>query len=319
MSTNTARAALVKPATSEFYDVTIFNSNADKIDNLLGFTPATSSTRPSTPINGQGVLESDTGSAIVSNGSSPASASWNYLHGTGGPTTVGATGATAALRIQTTSTISGNRCVDFRKSGDANSSFICDFDGKMQWGPGGGTSPDTNLYRSAAATLKTDQNLVVAGNVTIAGNGVVKPLAGVLVVTAGTLLTTSGTTEADVTNLDLTSNITVKSGNYYRLNLNIAGQATTNADDFQFRIRRTTTLTGTVVGDFRWIVASAAVVNDQRTWSVIWKCPSGSTTEHFYVSVQRVLGSGTMVVQGDSKSCFWIEDMGSDAAVWSTS
>ncbi len=34
-------------------------------------------------------------------------------------------------------------------------------DGKMEWGPGGVTARDTNLYRSAADTLKTDDALVV--------------------------------------------------------------------------------------------------------------------------------------------------------------
>lgn len=37
-------------------------------------------------------------------------------------------------------------------------------DGKTEWGLGGATAPDTNLYRSAADTLKTDDSLIVAGS-----------------------------------------------------------------------------------------------------------------------------------------------------------
>lgn len=40
--------------------------------------------------------------------------------------------------------------------------------GKMEWGDG--TSVDTNLYRSAADTLKTDDSLVVAGDLTVSGS-----------------------------------------------------------------------------------------------------------------------------------------------------
>jgi hypothetical protein len=36
-------------------------------------------------------------------------------------------------------------------------------DGKMIWGPGGTTSGDTNLYRSAANTLNTDDSFVIGG------------------------------------------------------------------------------------------------------------------------------------------------------------
>lgn len=37
--------------------------------------------------------------------------------------------------------------------------------GEIQWGPGGSTSRDTNLYRSSANLLKTDDSLEVAGDI----------------------------------------------------------------------------------------------------------------------------------------------------------
>lgn len=48
---------------------------------------------------------------------------------------------------------------------DANAAFQIHGDGKHAWGPGGATPVDTNLYRSAAAILKTDGALEVFGTV----------------------------------------------------------------------------------------------------------------------------------------------------------
>lgn len=49
-------------------------------------------------------------------------------------------------------------------SGDANSRLRVQADGGLNWGPG--TAPtDTNLYRSGVNTLKTDDTLVVAGEI----------------------------------------------------------------------------------------------------------------------------------------------------------
>jgi len=47
-----------------------------------------------------------------------------------------------------------------RVTGDAQNRFQIGTDGKTQWGPGGTTAVDTNLYRSAAAILKTDGALL---------------------------------------------------------------------------------------------------------------------------------------------------------------
>lgn len=50
--------------------------------------------------------------------------------------------------------------------GDGTSRFVIFGDGKQEWGPGGsgsGAVRDVNLYRSAADTLRTDDNLSVGG------------------------------------------------------------------------------------------------------------------------------------------------------------
>jgi hypothetical protein len=47
-------------------------------------------------------------------------------------------------------------------SGEAQPRFYMGYDGRINWGPGGATAPDTNLYRSAAGQLKTDGRLIAA-------------------------------------------------------------------------------------------------------------------------------------------------------------
>jgi hypothetical protein len=53
-------------------------------------------------------------------------------------------------------------------AGDSVDRFIVQADGAFAWGPGN-AARDTNLYRSAANVLKTDDSLDVGGNIAVAG------------------------------------------------------------------------------------------------------------------------------------------------------
>jgi hypothetical protein len=81
-----------------------------------------------------------------------------------------------------------------RVTGDTVSRLNIDADGTMSWGPGGAAAQDTNLYRSAANTLKTDDALVVTGTAA----------TGNLTVTG----TVTGTGTADFGHTEVTSGIT---------------------------------------------------------------------------------------------------------------
>lgn len=59
----------------------------------------------------------------------------------------------------------GNTGYSLRVSGDVNNRWYMSAAGTMMWGDGT-LSPDTNLYRSAADTLKTDDALIVGGALT---------------------------------------------------------------------------------------------------------------------------------------------------------
>ncbi|OEJ24297.1 hypothetical protein AS594_07140 [Streptomyces agglomeratus] len=58
-----------------------------------------------------------------------------------------------------------------RVTGDTQSRLDIQADGAISWGAGGASAPDTTLYRSAANTLKTDDSLVVTGDLTVSGVG----------------------------------------------------------------------------------------------------------------------------------------------------
>jgi hypothetical protein len=150
----------------------------DAIDAALGYTTCTSTTRPSAPFQGQLIRETDTGSYYVCNGTAPASSSWVPIVSTEGPTVLGATGSAAPLRIQTTSTTAGNRLLDARKSGDANIAYQLDYDGHMQWGAGGATLPDTDLYRVSAGALGIKGGGLLGGFVVSNLNQITNPYTG---------------------------------------------------------------------------------------------------------------------------------------------
>lgn len=53
--------------------------------------------------------------------------------------------------------------------GEANARLAINAAGQMTWGPGGGSGGDTTLYRDSADTLKTDDNFVINGALSVAG------------------------------------------------------------------------------------------------------------------------------------------------------
>lgn len=59
-----------------------------------------------------------------------------------------------------------------RQTADTQFRLLVDNNGLFTWGPGTAVG-DTNLYRSAASTLKTDSSLVVAGSLTVGGRVIV--------------------------------------------------------------------------------------------------------------------------------------------------
>lgn len=187
----TTRLGLSKPnsdpVTGDFVDVDVLNANADKLDAAIGFTPSTSGSPPSSPYTGQGRLDSDTGKSYVWGGSAwtqvmTSGAQYQHNSNMGIGTapdantlrklrtySSGTNGGLSQVLLEQSGPAAASRAFAVRAGGEANERWWVDFDGKMQWGPGtaGG---DTNLYRSSASTLKTDDNLELGGGLTALGD-----------------------------------------------------------------------------------------------------------------------------------------------------
>jgi len=61
---------------------------------------------------------------------------------------------------------SSDTAIEIGPSSSATPNFIIDAGGKIKWSSGSANA-DTNLYRSSADTLKTDDSLVVAGTIDV--------------------------------------------------------------------------------------------------------------------------------------------------------
>lgn len=112
--------------------------------------------------------------AVVLSGT-PSISNGAALAGTfsGTPTFSGAVSMTAGLTLTGSSALAERALVTdnayrARVTADANSRWLVNADGKQIWGSGG-TAGDTNLYRSAADTLATDDALSVGGALTVLG------------------------------------------------------------------------------------------------------------------------------------------------------
>lgn len=188
MSSTTTRVSLYKPAGGENVNVTTdIDNNMDKIDTNINFRVAASASARNaiSPFwAGLNVRQTDDGTCWVSNGSAPISASWDQL----------LTSGTYAGAINGSAAATGTMVFNLRVGAEANNRFQVRGDGQVFWGAGGGTAVDTNLYRSAANTLKTDDNFVVAGTATVTGD----------LSTAGNLVLTQGGT-AEIQSIPSTS------------------------------------------------------------------------------------------------------------------
>lgn len=78
MATTTSKLGLTKPDGADLVDVAVLNTNFDKLDTSMGATICTSTTRPSTPYNGQFIYETDTANVLVYK---TATTSWTIVSG----------------------------------------------------------------------------------------------------------------------------------------------------------------------------------------------------------------------------------------------
>lgn len=81
-------------------------------------------------------------------------------------TNTAASGNLGSSSILSIAQTANSRALGYKVGTESQNRWTTLHDGTMSWGPGGTTSPDTNLYRSAAGVLTTDTALSVGGTVT---------------------------------------------------------------------------------------------------------------------------------------------------------
>lgn len=126
------------------------------------------------------------------------------------------------------------------------------------------------------------------------------------------------TPEVNITKLAL-ENTQVVGGTFYVLNLYLSVNFATVAanDSYLVRVRKDTPLVGTVILEGNLRPASPDLFDDSKTLSQPWLAPATDTDADFYVSIQRVFGTGTMNVYGNSRTSFWIDEKSADTGIWS--
>ncbi len=139
--------------------------------------------------------------------------------------------------------------------------------------------------------------------------------AGRIVNTAGTLVTTSGTTEINIPHLAMDTTKSLLAGQVYRFNLTASLNPSINGDQFLFRIRVTTPVTGPLLMELRHNV-NIATYTDTATFSVPFMPGSTLSNAKIYVSAVRNAGTGTMSVFGNGVTAFSVDHYGSDASMW---
>lgn len=164
MATSTSRLLLRKPdptpVTGDLVTAALdLNANWDIVDAAVGAVACTSGTRPGSPFNGQLARETDTGNLIIcTNTVGPV---WSRIFMQGQ--------ARWDMEIQQSRSSASSLVQSARVVGsDTFDRWQLQADGKQFWGGGGG-AVDTNLYRSAANELTTDDSLIVAGDFSAAG------------------------------------------------------------------------------------------------------------------------------------------------------
>lgn len=150
---STTRLGLNKPngdpETGDYVDIDKLNENADKVDAAISTTVCTSSTRPTTPFQGQLILETDTGRIYVWLGS------WIQVPTSG-------SGRSLLGFIDFERPVNTDGIVTGKVTGDTIARFVFQADGGLQLGSGS-AGRDTNLYRGGANLLKTDDAFQAVG------------------------------------------------------------------------------------------------------------------------------------------------------------
>jgi hypothetical protein len=270
---------LYKPAAGDDVNVTTdINNNMDNLDTYaMGFVEvANSSARPTTVWPGLCIFQQDDDTTWVSNGSSPASASWiNIPNGT----TAGSTNVSVAG--------TGSAGITVNVTGDSQKRFTIYGDGDLKWGSGS-ASPDTELVRQTAGELRTSDNFTVMKNVSVGGAPSVGAGVGVLGLKNATTAPTGNPSSGVIVYSNSDSRLVVRnpSGNNQLVQHSFAGDVVT---DLVSNAAETTLLSV--------VVPANEIVNDgiyKLTLMGVLSCNASTT-----INMRSKVNGATMVGTGN--------------------
>lgn len=328
MATQTTRLLLRKPdpnpTTGDFIDVvTDINNSMDKLDATAGYTICTSGTRPTGTDrwDGREIYETDTRRNYLW---SAAVSDWLPLlvgRSATGPYLVGPSVDTSGIGFNFQGA-SGDDIIRSRVTSDANPRFVLDNVGRLEWGPGS-AGVDTNLYRSAASILKTDDTFYAAGGLQVGANA-----SGVLLKIDEVIL---GATQATIT-LPVSGSIpsTFKSllilgtavgttaASFTQVGMRMNGVSTATYDSQQILGNAASALAGETIngtsGSVGEMAAASATAGSAGSYEIKIPFYAGTTFWKNYVS-QHILSAGTGTGSVHSKQ--WTGRLRSTSAVTS--
>lgn len=176
MGTNTTRLLLWKPDGSPGGDNinvdTDISDNADIIDDAVGMKVCTSGTRPTGAQrwDGRMIYETDTRRQYMWQETLGFWMPMLVGRGSGiGPYQLGLSTDTGGEGINVSGSAAAIDVWRARVGTEANPRGTMRADGRLEWGAGGASALDTNLYRNAASELKTDDSFSVVGNLVVTG------------------------------------------------------------------------------------------------------------------------------------------------------
>lgn len=308
MSTLTPKLGLLKPAGTEFIlRLPQFNDNWDLLDGAAGSSICTSGTRPSTGnFLGRVIFETDTKAFVEC--TNPVGPVWQYV------TTAFVT--SIATRNALTPKHDGLQVyrsernwyeiydgTAFRVIGKAQCTTTADRDTNV-------TNPERGSEAFCASVLTSYTH---DGNVWVPeGTGV-----GKIAATAGQINSGIGSTEVNIAKLQVID-FRVLTDVIYIFNMHLWFNLTSQSTDasYSIRVRYFTALTGSIIVEDIFRPVSVDNFDDTKNVAIPWKSTTTDTGADFFVSIQRIAGTGTLSVAGSNKSAFWIDTAGGDSNVW---
>lgn len=288
MPTNTPRLLLVKPLTSEAYDVGVANGNMDIVDAApANVTICTSVTRPSTPDEGDLIFETDTLSILVRQGST-----WKlmvsrvplYTSGTR-PASAQAGGGIPIFETDTQRLLVRNSAnTAWLHVSPSWVSALSDI-----------TSPVDNQVALSGANRAWWFRDPVFDEWT--------PVAGGLVQACypddGSALTGAVFNETNVDPLDFVD-VTLINGHLYQFEYTLNLGTSNPGDVFGINLRKGSPLTGTLLGFKRYCAPTSGNFSPTAVIKFYYPATANEINADFRMSIARSAGSGTIQVYQDA-------------------